>query len=118
VFARSVAGFMDGPKPAGLVWSKNLDYWKVTLVVGLTLLIVIGFNALLFVSFRKGGSGNLSETLRRTAKTSRNPWELEDKALQQLSDEVAKLKEHGQESQPAKTQGSEQGQDPQKGQLQ
>lgn len=64
------------------------------LVIGLTLLIVIGVNVLIYFSVTRKGTIGQIELLRRAAKQARNPWEVEDNALAELSKLVADLKEN------------------------
>jgi hypothetical protein len=73
----------------------NMDE-KVTLVVGLTLLIVIGVNVLLYFAFRDRSLPHQIELFRRAARRARNPWQDEDDALGELSNLVAKLKNNEQ----------------------
>ena len=68
---------------------------KVILVIGLTLLIVIGANVILFfVAFRDRSLPHQIELFRRAARRARNPWQDEDDALGELSDLVSKLENH------------------------
>lgn len=66
---------------------------KVTLVIGLTLLIVIGANVILFFAFRDRSLPHQIELFRRAARRARNPWKDEDDALGELSDLVSKLED-------------------------
>ena len=66
---------------------------KVTLVIGLTLLIVIGANVILFFAFRDRSLPHQIELFRRAARRARNPWQDEDDALGELSDLVSKLED-------------------------
>jgi len=72
----------------------NVDPGKVMLVIGLTLLIVIGVNVLIYFSVTRKGTIGQIELLRRAAKQARNPWEVEDNSLAELSKLVAELKEN------------------------
>ena len=72
----------------------NIDPGKVMLVIGLTLLIVIGVNVLIYFSVTRKGTIGQIELLRRAAKQARNPWEVEDNSLAELSKLVAELKEN------------------------
>jgi hypothetical protein len=71
----------------------NVDPGKVLLVIGLTLLIVIGVNVVIYFSVTRKSSIGQIELLRRAAKQARNPWEVEDNSLAELSRLVADLKE-------------------------
>jgi hypothetical protein len=73
----------------------SLDPSKVVLVVCLTLFIVIGVNAALYVSLRRGNEAGQIELFRRAAQRAREPWKEEDEALQELSRRVAGLKAAG-----------------------
>ena len=64
------------------------------LVIGLTLLIVVGVNVLIYFSVTRKNTIGQIELLRRAAKQARNPWEVEDNALAELSKLVADLKEN------------------------
>jgi hypothetical protein len=67
---------------------------KITLVIGLTLLIVIGVNVALYFGFRNRGLPHQIELFRKAARRARNPWQDEDDALGELANLVAKLKEN------------------------
>jgi hypothetical protein len=62
-----------------------MDYSKAALVVCLTLVIVIGFNIILYVSATRDKSAGTIELLRRASQRARNPWENEDTDLEELS---------------------------------
>jgi hypothetical protein len=64
---------------------------KVTLVIGLTLIIVIGVNVILYFAVRDRSLPHQIELFRRAARRARNPWQDEDDALGELSDLVSKL---------------------------
>lgn len=70
-----------------------VDTENVLLVVCLTLFLVIGINAALYVSLRGGGTQTQIDLFRRAAQRARQPWKEEDEALQELSERVAALKE-------------------------
>ena len=69
---------------------------KVALVIGLTLLIVIGVNVALYFAFRDRSLPHQIELFRRAAQRARNPWQDEDDALGELSNLVAQLKDNNQ----------------------
>lgn len=72
-----------------------MDYGRAALVVFITLFIVIGVNAAIYVSFtrRKNHSSvGQIEMLQRAARQVRNPWEKEDADLQELSQRVKTLR--------------------------
>jgi Sec-independent protein translocase protein TatA len=64
---------------------------KILLVIGLTVLIVVSVNVILFFGFRDRSLPHQIELFRRAARRARNPWQDEDNALGELSDLVAKL---------------------------
>jgi hypothetical protein len=66
---------------------------NITLVICITLFMVVGINAALYVAFRRGKEASLIELTRRAVQSMRDPWKDEDKALQELSKLVAKFKE-------------------------
>jgi len=65
---------------------------RIFLVIVLTVVIVIGINGLLYLAFRRGNEANMIDLTRKALKNTRNPWEEEDRALQELSSLVADLK--------------------------
>ncbi len=71
---------------------------KVLIVVCLTLFLVVGINAAIYVSLRGGGTQSQIDLFRRAAQRARQPWKDEDEALEELSKRVAALKEKGKES--------------------
>lgn len=82
-----------------------MDLEKAALVVCLTLFIVIGFNALIYVSVSRGDTAGAFELFRRATHRARNPWQPEDDDLQELSRLVAGLK--GEVSEPDQTEPHE-----------
>ena len=72
-----------------------MDYSQVVMVVCLTLVLVVGVNAALYVLFRRGNEAGQIELFRRAARRAREPWKEEDEALQELSRRVAGLKGTG-----------------------
>lgn len=79
-----------------------MDLSKAALVVCLTLFIVIGINAAIYVSLarRKHNSVGQIELLRRAASRARDPWEQENTDLRELSRRVTELKEKGSRDRP------------------
>ncbi len=69
-----------------------MDTGRAALVIFLTLFIVIGVNALIYLSLRKRSSIGQIEMMRRAARRARNPWEDEENDLRELSRRVAELK--------------------------
>ena len=71
-----------------------MDYSKAALVIFFTLVIVIGFNVVIYFSYskRNDGGGGAVDMLRSAYKRARNPWEIENSNLKELSERVAELK--------------------------
>lgn len=68
-----------------------MDIEKAGLVICLTVFIVVGINAALLASLRRGNEASQVDLLRRAAGRARQPWAKEDEALQELSRRVAGL---------------------------
>jgi hypothetical protein len=71
----------------------HINTGRALLVVVLTLLGVILINVAIYYSVKGKGTIGQIEMMRKAAKQARNPWEVEDKALAELSDLVKKLKQ-------------------------
>ena len=69
-----------------------MDTDRAALVICLTLFIVIGINAAIYVSFRRGEGVRQVDLFRQAFKTARQPWKSEDDALKELSDLVSDIK--------------------------
>lgn len=69
-----------------------MDYQKAALVVCLTVFIVILINAMIYISVTRDKSVGTIEMLRRAAERARDPWAVEDSALEELSSLVSPLK--------------------------
>jgi len=65
---------------------------QIFLVIVLTVVIVLGINGLLYLALRRGNEANMIDLTRKALKNTRNPWEEEDRSLQELSSLVADLK--------------------------
>lgn len=91
----------------------NIDTGKAFLVIGLTILGVILVNVAIYYSVRGRGTIQQIEFLRKAVGQTRNPWELEDTALKELSEMVSQLKEKpngtAQEDESAENQEGPQG---------
>lgn len=72
-----------------------MDSDKALIVVCLTLLIVIGINAAIYVMVRGSGTVTQVELMRRALGRARKPWSDEEEALQELSQRVASLCQEG-----------------------
>jgi hypothetical protein len=70
-----------------------MDIERAALVICLTLFVVIGINAAIYVSFRKGEGVKQVDLFRQAFKTVRQPWKSEDDSLKELSDLVSELKQ-------------------------
>lgn len=62
-----------------------------TLTVVIIIAIVVLFNAGLVYGLLSGSAHEQIEMLRRIARRARNPWEPEDRALEDLHDRVVRL---------------------------
>ena len=69
-----------------------MDPNRVFIVVCLTIVGVIAFNVMIYLSLRRGNEVNTVDMFRNAAKRARNPWRDEDDALKELSNLVADLK--------------------------
>lgn len=74
-----------------------MDTNRAILVICITLLLVIGINAVIYVSVtrKKGQNATMEQIklLRRAAKRAQDPWQAEDNDLQELSRRVSELKQ-------------------------
>lgn len=66
---------------------------KGSLVICLTIGLVILFNLVLVYSLTRPSTRSQLNLLGQTLKHLRNPWEKEERAMQELRSEVAKLEE-------------------------
>jgi len=69
-----------------------MDLEKAGLVICITLFVVIGFNALIYLSVSRGDTAGSIELFRRATQRVRDPWKPEDDALEELSRLVSELK--------------------------
>ncbi len=70
-----------------------MDYEKAWIVVCLTLVVVIGINAAIYVMVKGSGTVTQVDLLRRAFGRARKPWADEDEALKELSQRVASLRQ-------------------------
>ncbi len=70
-----------------------MDPNRIFLVVCITLFIVVGINAAIYVSLTRKNTVGQIELMRRAASRARDPWGPEDANLKELSRLVAELKE-------------------------
>lgn len=70
-----------------------MDFSRAALIVFIALILVIGLNAVIYFSLaKKSGKGENTVTLlRKAAGRIRNPWEIEDRDLHELSNRVTEL---------------------------
>jgi hypothetical protein len=69
-----------------------MDTTKVILVVCITLVAVAIINAAIFAAIRRGNEAGQIELFQRAVRRTRQPWQSEDDALQELSKRVEELK--------------------------
>ena len=69
-----------------------MDPNRVFLVICLTIVAVVAFNVMIYLSLRRGSEVNTIDMFRKAARRARNPWEDEDDALRELSNLVDSLK--------------------------
>jgi hypothetical protein len=72
-----------------------MNYDNAILIICLTLFIVVGVNAAIYVMVTRGKEVGQIELFRRAAHRARRPWGEEDDALQELSDRVKVFKREG-----------------------
>lgn len=63
-----------------------MDIERATLVVCITVLVIIAVNAAIYISFRRGNQSAMFDMFRKAMTRARDPWEAEDRALQELSE--------------------------------
>ncbi|MBU1660000.1 MAG: hypothetical protein KKD28_00830 [Chloroflexi bacterium] len=69
-----------------------MDVEKATLVISITLLLVVIFNAAIFVAVKRRKTTGQIKLLQRAAKRARDPWGDENAKLEELSRRVAELR--------------------------
>jgi hypothetical protein len=72
-----------------------MDSTKIILVVCITLAAVAILNAAIFAALRRGNESGQIELLQRAVRRTRQPWQSEDDALNELSKRVEELKNRG-----------------------
>jgi hypothetical protein len=75
-----------------------VDPNRVLLVVCVTLFLVVGINAAIYVSLTRKNTVGQIELLRRAAHRARDPWGPENTDLKELSRLVSELKDSEGES--------------------
>ena len=81
-----------------------MDIGRAALVICITLIIVIGINAAIYATYRRGKGPNTIDMFRSAARTARDPWKNEDEALRELSKLTAQFRD---DYPPAEAEGSE-----------
>jgi hypothetical protein len=71
----------------------HVDAGKALLVIAITIIGVIFVNVAIYYSIRGKGFSQQIDMFRNAARKARNPWEFEDKNLEDLSALVKKLQE-------------------------
>jgi hypothetical protein len=72
--------------------SVNIDAGRALLVIVLTVVGVILINLAIYAMVKSRGNVGQIEMMRKAVKQARNPWEVEDKALKDLSELVKQFK--------------------------
>ncbi|HEY61318.1 MAG: hypothetical protein J7L73_04220 [Anaerolineales bacterium] len=73
-----------------------MEISRTTIVICITLFIVVGFNALLYISLvKRKNTVSQIDLLRKAAKRSQNPWIEEEQKLEELSRLVKEFKKEG-----------------------
>jgi hypothetical protein len=70
-----------------------MDLSKAALVVCITIIIVIAINAAIYASYRRGQGPSTIDMFRQAARTARDPWKVEDDALEELSQLTAQFRD-------------------------
>lgn len=70
-----------------------MDTSRVLLIVCLTLFLVIGINAAIYVALSRKNTVSQVELFRRASQAAQDPWKSENDDLKELSRRVAELKE-------------------------
>jgi hypothetical protein len=70
-----------------------MDFDKALLVAGLTILVVVLFNVMIYLSLRRGNETTTTDMFRKAARRARDPWKDEHDALEELSSLVSNLKD-------------------------
>ncbi len=65
---------------------------KTSLILGIVIFLVVGVNALAYLSLRKKNTLNEIELFRRASKRASRPWEKEENNLAELSRLVQQFK--------------------------
>jgi hypothetical protein len=69
-----------------------MDLSKAALVICITLVIVIVINAAIYATYRRGRGPSTIDMFRQAARTARDPWKVEDDALEELSQLTAQFR--------------------------
>ena len=71
-----------------------MDTGKAFLIIGLTLILVIGFNVVIYLAATRRGRNSLGEfdLMRKVSKRARDPWMEDNAKLEELAKTLASLK--------------------------
>jgi hypothetical protein len=70
-----------------------MDAGRAAIVICVTLFLVIGINAAIYVAFVRKNSVSQIEMMRKAAERARDPWQSENEDLKELSRLVKQLKD-------------------------
>jgi hypothetical protein len=68
---------------------------KVIIALIIVIILVVGVNGFLILALRKGRDIQQIQLWQKAAKRARDPWQTENKDLEELSQLVSKLKQSG-----------------------
>jgi hypothetical protein len=74
-----------------------MDTGRAAIVICVTLFLVIGVNAAIYVAFVRKNRVSQIELMRKAAERARDPWKTENEDLKELSRLVKQLKDDHQE---------------------
>ena len=70
-----------------------MDIGKALIIVAITLIVVIGFNFIIYLGSRGDRTIRQVELFKRATKMIRNPWQVEDSMLNELSEATNKIRD-------------------------
>jgi len=70
-----------------------MDIGKALIIVAITLIVVIGFNVIIYLGSRGDRTIRQVELFKRATKMIRNPWQVEDSMLNELSEATNKIRD-------------------------
>jgi len=71
-----------------------MDLGKALIIVAITMIAVIGFNVIIYLGAKGDRTIHQVELLKRASKMIRNPWQVEDSMLNELSEAANKLRDN------------------------